>query len=106
MSQYLRAVGVPAEAIRLETRAGSTRENALFTEQLLDSLPGQKVLLTSDYHMFRARRVFAKVGLEVLPQPIPDVAKRAGTWRGRWPAFLDLVTETCKVGYYELRGWI
>lgn len=106
MRDFLVCQGVPREAIRLETRANSTRENALYTKELLSDVPGRKVLLTSDYHMFRAHSAFKKVGLEILPRPYPDVRKRVTRWIGRWPAFLDLVTETAKIVYYFARGWI
>jgi len=56
--------------------------------------------------MFRARRVFSKLGVETLPQPIPDVSKRASYRTGRWSAFVDLVTESVKIGYYWARDWI
>jgi hypothetical protein len=56
--------------------------------------------------MFRARRTFQKVGVNVLPRPIPDVFKRASTWKGRWPAFFDLGSETVKIAYYYARGLI
>jgi uncharacterized SAM-binding protein YcdF (DUF218 family) len=106
MRDFLECHGVPREAIRLETRSNSTRENALYTKELLAGVPGRKVLLTSEYHMFRAHGAFRRVGLEVLPRPYPDVRKRAASWIGRWPAFLDLVVETVKIGYYRPRGWI
>ena len=106
MGEYLQCLGVPPEAIQLETASRSTRENALYSAQLLNTLPGRKVLLTSDYHMFRAYRAFLKAGVSVLPQPIPDVGKRAGGLTGRWPAFVDLVRESVKIAYYWLRGWI
>jgi uncharacterized SAM-binding protein YcdF (DUF218 family) len=106
IGDFLISQGVPREAIVLETRSRNTRENALYLRDLLGGSPGTKVLLTSDYHMFRARRTFAKVGLEVQPMPYPDVRKRATRWTGRWPAFLDLVDETAKIGYYWARGWI
>jgi len=106
MGEYLQCLGIPPEAIQLETASHSTRENALYSAQLLKTLPGRKVLLTSDYHMFRAYRAFIKAGVDVLPQPIPDVGKRASGWVARWPAFVDLVTESGKIAYYWLRGWI
>ena len=106
MRDFLVCQGVPREAIRLETRANNTRENAVYTKELLSDLPGGKVLLTSDYHMFRAHGAFNKVGLEVLRRPYPDVRKRATRWVGRWPAFLDLISETAKIVYYFGRGWI
>ena len=103
---FLQSQGVPPEVMLLEERSNSTRENAVFTKELLHGEDTQLVLLTSDYHMFRARRAFERVGLHVAPRPYPDVRKRATSWRGRWPAFLDLVAETTKAGYYWLRGWI
>jgi uncharacterized SAM-binding protein YcdF (DUF218 family) len=106
MREFLQSQGVPSSAIQIENGSSSTRENALFARKLLAGEPGRKVLLTSDYHMFRARRVFQKAGIEVLPRPFPDVRKRAGSWRARWPAFLDLLEETIKIGYYFVRGWI
>jgi hypothetical protein len=56
--------------------------------------------------MFRAYRAFRKLGLEVAPRPIPDARKRAARYRGRWPAFLDLLEETAKISYYYTHGWI
>jgi uncharacterized SAM-binding protein YcdF (DUF218 family) len=106
MRDFLICHGVPHQVIRVETRANSTRENALYTKELLAGAPGRKILLTSDYHMFRAHRAFRKVGLDVLPRPYPDVRKRASSWLGRWPGFLDLVGETTKIAYYFVRGWI
>jgi uncharacterized SAM-binding protein YcdF (DUF218 family) len=109
MADYLRSHGVPAARLIAETNSSSTRENALQCRRILSSSPqlsGRLVLLTSDYHMFRAHRVFAKAGIDVLPRPIPDVLKRGSTWQGRWPAFLDLSVETIKIGYYFLRGWM
>ncbi len=106
MRDFLECRGVPPAVIRLEPRSNSTRENALYTRELLAGVPGHKVLLTSDYHMFRAQRAFRKAGLDVLPRPLPDARKRAAHWLGRWPAFLDLVVETLKIGYYYVRGWI
>ena len=106
MRDFLVAQGVPRESIWLETRSQSTRENALFARTILNETPGRKVLLTSDFHMYRARRAFQKAGLDVLPRPFPDVRKRAQSPLGRWEAFLDLGEETAKIVDYYLRGWI
>jgi uncharacterized SAM-binding protein YcdF (DUF218 family) len=100
------AAGVPRSAVVVEDHSHSTRENALFTKPYLESLPGRKVLLTSDYHMLRARLAFAKAGIAVLPMPIPDVRKRAVHFPERWDAFLDLCVETAKLAGYRLRGWL
>lgn len=106
MADWMRCHGVPAGNIQVETTSSTTRESAMYTRELLNGMPGRKVLLTSDYHMFRARRTFAKLGIQVFPQPIPDVKKRIGSRISRWSAFYELVLETGKVGYYWLRGWI
>ena len=106
MGTFLECQGVPASVISLETRSTSTRENAFYTQPLLGRSTGRPVLLTSDFHMFRAQRVFQRLGINVSPRPIPDVLKRASTWKGRWPAFLDLISESVKIVYYYARGWI
>ena len=106
IADYLVSQGVPRERIRLETRSQTTRENALNVTAMLAGTSGRKVLLTSDYHMYRAYRTFRKAGLEVEPLPFPDAGKRGSFWQGRWPVFLDLAIESAKIVYYRARGWI
>jgi uncharacterized SAM-binding protein YcdF (DUF218 family) len=106
MRNLLASEGVPAEVIVVENESRSTRENALAVARLLAGDEGSKVLLTSDYHMFRALRAFRKARLEIAPYPIPDAGKRAVWLLRRWPAFLDEADETAKIAYYSLRGWI
>jgi uncharacterized SAM-binding protein YcdF (DUF218 family) len=106
MRDFLTAGGVDPQAIRLESDSRSTRENAVFTSRLLGGHAGRKVLLTSDYHMFRALRSFRKAGLDVLPCPIPDAGKRANAWQYRQAVLSDLVVETIKIAWYRWKGWI
>jgi len=106
MRGFLQSQGVPASVLRVEDGSHNTRENAQHAAQMLRGTPGRKVLLTSDYHMYRALRVFRKAGLEVATRPVPDAFKRGGSFAGRWPAFLDLAEESVKIGYYWVRGWI
>jgi uncharacterized SAM-binding protein YcdF (DUF218 family) len=106
MRDFLVSSGVPSEAIFLEDRSHSTRENALYTQQLIAGWPGKKVLLTSDQHMFRALRAFRKVGLDVTPRPIPDTVKGSRSWLARWDHSWSLDIETVKIVYYAARGWI
>lgn len=106
MRDFLVCQGVPASSILLEDQSNSTRQNALATARLLAASPGRKVLLTSDYHMFRAHRAFRKAGLEVLPSPFPDAGKRSTSFARRWNVFLDLATESAKILYYFTRAWI
>jgi uncharacterized SAM-binding protein YcdF (DUF218 family) len=106
MRNLMIAEGVPADVVSVEDASTSTRENALYTARLLHKQPGRNVLLTSDYHMFRATRCFRKAGMEIVPCPVPDALKRANRMLRRWPAFLDEAVETAKIGYYSARGWI
>jgi len=103
---FLVAEGVPAQDIVAEWRSLTTRENAIETARLVANIPGRKVLLTSDFHMYRAIHVFRKAGIDVSPMAVPDVIKQSEHWNARFPAFETMVDETCKIVYYKLRGWI
>jgi uncharacterized SAM-binding protein YcdF (DUF218 family) len=103
---YLAASGIPREAMAAEWQSTSTRENAIDTARLIEGMPGNKVLLTSDFHMYRAIRVFRKLGIEVAPMPAPDVLHAAEHWNGRFQACEIMLVESVKIVYYRLRGWI
>ena len=62
---YLLQMGVPDSAIWVEDRSRNTRENALHSEMLVDSLaPGARCLLISSaWHLRRAGACFDKAGL-------------------------------------------
>ena len=106
MRDFMIAHGVPASVITVETTSKSTRENALFTKQALQNTPGRLVLLTSDFHTFRAYRAFRKAGLGVESWSFPDNYKQASVWSSRWSVFINLCRETTKIAYYRARGWI
>ena len=103
---YLLALGIPREAFIAEQSSASTRENAIETARIVQSIPGRKVLLTSDFHVFRAVRVFRKLGIEVTPMAAPDLLEATEHWPGRFSAFETMLMETVKIVYYGLRGWI
>jgi uncharacterized SAM-binding protein YcdF (DUF218 family) len=106
MRDFMVGEGIPATAIRVESESMSTHENAVKSKPMLDQMAGRKVLLTSDYHMFRAYRAFRKAGIDIQPRPFPDAIKLSTSWANRWPVFLGLCKETIKIAYYFLRGWI
>ena len=106
MRTWMVEQGIPKEALMVEGRSSSTRENALFTAALLRDIPGPYLLLSSDIHMWRALRTFRKAGLPVLSRPAPDAFKRGNDWRDRWRVFLDIGTECGKIVYYKWRGWV
>ena len=106
MRDFLVAHQIPESKIIVEGDSTSTLENARNVAPIAAALDGQKVLLTSDLHMFRAIKVFQKAGILVRPRPFPEALKRAARWRGRWPVFFDLAEETGKIVYYRWNGWI
>jgi uncharacterized SAM-binding protein YcdF (DUF218 family) len=106
MVNFLILNGVPRDAMVAEWKSLSTRENAIETARLLEGIPGKKVLLTSDFHMYRAIRTFRKVGVDVTPLPVGDVLSAAEHYDGRFPAFQTMLVETAKIVDYRLRGWM
>lgn len=70
LAGLLRVSGVPGQDIVLEGRSRNTRENAVFSKEVLSRLPHRNVLLvTSSFHMRRAVGCFRKVGVEVKAYP-------------------------------------
>jgi len=66
MRQYLLAQGVSAAHIVVEDQATSTEENFAFAKALLDQrlAPGYRVVLVTDeFHVYRASRIAAAEGL-------------------------------------------
>jgi uncharacterized SAM-binding protein YcdF (DUF218 family) len=111
MKIFLEAGGIPPGAILTDSASLSTRDSALNLGRMLSPPPSapppsRTILLTSDYHMFRAIRALRKTGVMAIPRPIPDATKRAGSWNQRWGVFQDLLIETAKIAYYWGRGWI
>lgn len=113
MRKWLVYEGVPEKATFAETESDSTLENARALKKLLGGWKARTgkerpaeplVLLTSDYHCWRARRVFAAAGVPVVVQPIPDAAKRWGYWPARWGVCVDLAMETAKIVWYFGNG--
>jgi uncharacterized SAM-binding protein YcdF (DUF218 family) len=103
---YLLANGVPRSAMIAEWRSTSTRENAINVARLIRNLPGQRVLVTSDFHMFRALHVFRKAGIVAAPMAVPDALHSTQGWPGRFGACWTMIVETVKIVYYWLRGWM
>jgi uncharacterized SAM-binding protein YcdF (DUF218 family) len=103
---FLVAYGIPASAILVENAATNTHENALYSKRILERIPGPYVLLTSDYHMYRASRCFRHEGVAVETMPAPDLFKLSPESVNRWPLFWALSHEYSGIGYYRFRGWM
>ncbi|MFF2086947.1 YdcF family protein [Nocardia sp. NPDC058176] len=66
MGSYLEERGVPAEAVLREDRSTTTRENLLFSKQLLAQrgIEHDIVLVTSNFHVLRTAILARAVGLD------------------------------------------
>ena len=72
MHDYLPKLGVPDEKMIIEDQATDTKENFLYTAEIID--PAEPVvLITSDYHMDRAARTAESAGFtNILRLPAPS----------------------------------
>jgi uncharacterized SAM-binding protein YcdF (DUF218 family) len=72
LKNYLLKLGIPDTSIIVEGHSKNTRENAVFSKPLLDSLNknGRYLLITSAFHMPRAIKCFNKVGIHVTPYSV------------------------------------
>lgn len=76
MTEQLARSGVPRETLFLESASETTFENAWFSAALLAARGARRIsLVTCDYHVPRASRLFRKMGFDVesVPAPTPDM---------------------------------
>jgi uncharacterized SAM-binding protein YcdF (DUF218 family) len=115
VNTLLRLAGIPQTAILLEERSRNTRENALYTKELLAHHPEIKslVLITSAFHERRALGCFQRVGLRPTPFPVDfrttDPDKAPGFWflpeAGALTTWSLLIHELTGYVTYKLLGY-
>ncbi len=67
----LEALGVDRDRVMIDNRSRNTHENAQYSMELGDPLPGETwLLVTSAFHMPRSMGVFRKAGWDVLAYPV------------------------------------
>ena len=66
MTDYLIAHGIPADRILPEDRSATTRENLLYSRQIIDNRQssGRVALVSSNYHIYRCLLLARDVGLK------------------------------------------
>lgn len=110
MAEQLRDWGIDADRILVEERARNTRENAVYSAEIIRARGLERVLVvTSAFHMKRASECFAAVGLSFDTLAVDFRAHdRATTWLPR-PQFLAtssaLVRELFGRLIYRVRGF-
>jgi len=109
MKKLAMALGVPAEAILLETGAANTYENVVLVDRMLDAHQWRSILLVSSpYHMQRALLTWRKAAPEVtvIPTPVP----KSQFYTHRLGASLEqirgILHEYFAIAAYWWRGWI
>ena len=101
--------GVPASAIELETHAANTRENVIFTREILDREGWRRILLVSSpYNMRRAVLVWRKAApaIEVLPEPVPASQFYTHDRGASLVQVRGLLQEGAAIVAYWWKGWI
>jgi uncharacterized SAM-binding protein YcdF (DUF218 family) len=113
MAAVAREWGVPAAALRVETRSRNTYENLLFTRHSLGSTEEQRILLvTSAMHMARAFAVARHAGFAVVAYPCDFRAESRTGWRSwcpsgdTWGALREALHELAGIAVYRARDWL
>jgi uncharacterized SAM-binding protein YcdF (DUF218 family) len=115
LADLLVELGVPRDAIVLDTKSRNTRENAVNAAAIFAEKGWKRgLLVTSALHMPRAFATFQKVGLDVVPVPADFQAQRPFFESG-----LDLlpnadalalstsaIKELIGAWAYRWRGWV
>jgi len=106
--------GVPKDAIFLEGSSRNTRENAIYSKNLIDSINCQTALLvTSVAHMPRAVAAFQRAGVSVVPVSTDVQVVKQGTLSaavllpnaGALAMTSDAIREWIGIWVYRLQGW-
>ena len=112
MAGHLEQLGVPASALRVESRSLTTHENALYSAVILKREGRRRILLvTSSWAMPRAAASFRRQGIEVIPAPSFDRASIPSTTTAWLPQRALLwqsgrfLHEYLGMLFYQLRGW-
>jgi len=121
MAEFLEEIGVPKEAIVVETKAEDTHQHAKNLYPVLQQRKFKRVLLvTSAVHMPRSMGVFQRLcpGIEFIAaptdfgvtEPIPapwyhHLVAMIPTPRNLL-SFSDVMHEYLGIAYYRMRGWI
>jgi uncharacterized SAM-binding protein YcdF (DUF218 family) len=97
--EILMADGVPRSAILLEERSGNTEAQALAARRIMAAHGWKLATLVSDiYHMFRARLLARRAGVEVVLSPVP-----ASRIDGPAPYVFALVREVMALQWQVLK---
>jgi uncharacterized SAM-binding protein YcdF (DUF218 family) len=102
-----RDVGVPPDAIVVEGRGLTTQHEAALAALRMREWGGRRVLLvTGAQHIRRARLLFERAGLEVVPAPVVEVSPAVQRPDGRLELARVLIQEALARLYYRVSGYL
>jgi uncharacterized SAM-binding protein YcdF (DUF218 family) len=86
MGQFMRDFGIADEVLVLESRSWNTGQSAEYSAEILAGQGINRILLvTSAYHMPRAKGLFEAQGLEVIPVATDHEVLSRPLWRSLLP---------------------
>jgi uncharacterized SAM-binding protein YcdF (DUF218 family)/lysophospholipase L1-like esterase len=103
MSRFAQEIGVPQQAMLVETTSRDTHENARDAQPILRRAGATRVLVVTDrLHMRRAAGTFTRLGFQVERASVPVYEGHINN--------VDMLAsgarEYVALAYYRLRGWI
>ena len=121
MATLIQLMGVPSQALLLETASLNTYENAVNTKALLKAqqIPEPILLVTTASHMPRAIGIFQKLGIQAIAAPTDFLAPGANQPKTFASLLLGLLPDTSSLdqstlalkeyvgtAVYRVRGWL
>ena len=77
MADWLERRGIDESRLYLEEKAHNTAQNVKYSLALLEQegLTGPVMVVSSEFHLYRAGRIFGRYGMDVasLPAPTPQI---------------------------------
>ena len=124
MTELLLLLSVPEDAIWQQPRSQNTREDALYSAEILaENEIDEIILVTSAMHMPRSKALFKNQGLNVIPAPV-DFTITEHNWHttfnpnlgeffiqllpsaGSLNLTTNVIREYIGLLIYSLRGWL
>jgi len=123
MATILELFGIPREDMILESRSLNTRDNAVYTQEILEREKIKKVLLvTSAAHMPRSIAIFRRANIDAIPAPTDFMVSDRNLVEYRHSSearILNLIPSSDSLDYttqaikeyigiiiYRLKGWL
>jgi len=106
-AKLARDLGIPPEAILIEERAYTTREEASRIGETLRRRGVRQILLVTDpQHMGRASALFEQVGLQVWPATAEYPRSAAKSPEGRLRLMRETLGELLSLTYHRVAGYL